>query len=87
MRDDQIVRQRDAWTRSAIQAFGQGEIKEAMKEYEARGFVTVAASREEAMGRVVGAWSQRGGLSNPKDHLMLAPTNAEVNALNDMAQK
>ena len=51
-----------------------------------RGFVTVAATREEAMGRSAPAWSQR-GLSNPKDHLMLASTNAEVNSLNDMAQK
>lgn len=82
----EIVRQKDAWARSAIQAFGRGEIKEAMKEYEARGFVSVSENRDEAMGRLVGAWSER-GLSNPKDHLMLASTNAEVNALNDMAQK
>ena len=33
----EIVRQKDAWTRSAIQAFGRGEIKEAMKEYECGG--------------------------------------------------
>lgn len=82
----EIVRQKDPWTRAAIQAFGRGEIKEAMKEYEARGFVSVSENRDEAMGRLVGAWSVR-GMNNPKDHLMLAPTNAEVNALNDMAQK
>lgn len=81
----EIVRQKEAWARGAIETFGRGEVGEALKAYHERGFVQVAQTRAQSMDRLVRSWCER-GVKNPKDHLMLAPTNAEVDQLNDRAQ-
>jgi ATP-dependent exoDNAse (exonuclease V) alpha subunit len=81
----EIQRQRDPWAREAVKKFAQGQATEALREYAARGFVTVSEDRKEAMQALIKEW-RREGVSRPKDHLILASTNADTAVLNRMAQ-
>ena len=54
------VRQREAWTKGAIESFGRGEIRAALQAYRDRGFMHVEKTRAEAMDRTVQKWSEPG---------------------------
>jgi ATP-dependent exoDNAse (exonuclease V) alpha subunit len=81
----EIQRQRDPWAREAVKKFAQGQATEALREYAARGLVTIAEDRKEAMQALIKEW-KREGASRPKEHLILASTNADTAVLNRMAQ-
>jgi len=81
----EIQRQRAPWVVEAIKNIPHGSAREALKEYASRGFLTVTEDRTEARKALIKSW-QKAGAANPKDNLMLAGTNADVNALNSMAQ-
>ena len=91
-RDDQktalteIVRQREAWAREAIQQMGRGETAKALKAFDEHGRLHVLPTRDETERRLVACWKQV-GLVNPQENLILASTNADVARLNREAQK
>ena len=91
-RDDQktalteIVRQREAWAKEAIQQMGRGETAKALKAFDEHGRLHVLPTRDETERRLVACWKQV-GLVNPRDNLILASTNADVARLNREAQK
>ena len=82
----EIVRQREAWAREAIQQIGRGETAKALKTFDEHGRLHVLPTRDETERRLVECWKQV-GLVNPRDNLILASTNADVASLNREAQK
>lgn len=81
----EIRRQREPWAREAVKQIAGGEARAALREYASRGLITVTEDRHEAMRALVNRW-KRDGAVNPRDHLILASSNAEASRLNQMAQ-
>ena len=82
----EIVRQREAWAREAIQQMGRGETAKALKAFDEHGRLHVLPTRDETERRLVACWKQV-GLVNPQENLILASTNSDVARLNREAQK
>lgn len=81
----EIQRQREPWAREAVKKIAHGQARAALRDYASRGLVAVADDRKGAMQALISSW-KRDGAGNPKDHLILASTNAESTVLNRMAQ-
>ena len=81
----EIVRQRESWAREAVKQIGRGEPAEALRAYERAGRLTVLPTRDDAERRLVERWRE-GGVTNPRDNLILASLNKEVSSLNRQAQ-
>jgi conjugative relaxase-like TrwC/TraI family protein len=82
----EIVRQREEWNRDAIKAIGEGKIAEGLGAFNERGFLHVAGTREETKDELIAKWKEV-ALQRPDQHLILAPTNKDVDALNLKAQE
>ncbi len=83
----EIVRQNERWVKDAIGNIRDGKIREALQAYKERGFIdSEAKTRPEAMTKLIETWKER-GVENPKDNLIIAQTNAEVDSLNAQAQE
>jgi ATP-dependent exoDNAse (exonuclease V) alpha subunit len=80
-----ITRQREEWARDSILAVRRGEGEKALAAYAVRGLLDVSGDRASAMRSLVEAWKKE-GVANPKDNLILASHNAEVDRLNRLAQ-
>lgn len=76
-----IVRQRDQWARDAVIAIVEGRSQEGLALLQSHDCITVANNYRESMERLVADW-KREGLTNPASHLVILPTNAQVDALN-----
>jgi conjugative relaxase-like TrwC/TraI family protein len=75
-----------SWTRKAAYEFARGDAAKALSRFAKRGHVHVAYDRNAAMKKLVQHWS-REGFKNRNQQLILASTNAEVDALNALCQK
>ncbi|MGH7022555.1 MAG: AAA family ATPase, partial [Caulobacteraceae bacterium] len=81
-----VRRQREDWQREATRALATGRTGEALGAYDAHGHVHAAPSREDARSELVDRWD-RARLAEPdKSRIILAHTNAEARALNDLAR-
>ena len=81
-----ITRQKTGWGRSKTRDLAEGLAEKVLTEAAERKLVTVGRDRADAVARVVADWSA-GGVRDPKEHVMVATTNADVLALNALAQK
>jgi ATP-dependent exoDNAse (exonuclease V) alpha subunit len=82
----EIVRQNEAWTKEAIQHVRAGDLGKAIQAYKEHGCLRHdAKTRDEAEAQLIAAWKEQ-GIKNPKDNLIIAQTNAEVDRLNAAAQ-
>ena len=81
----EIIRQSELWAREAVKQIGRGEPAEALRAYERAGRLTVLPTRDDAERRLIERWRE-GGVTNPRDNLILAPLNKEVSSLNRQAQ-
>jgi conjugative relaxase-like TrwC/TraI family protein len=81
----EIRRQREPWAREAVKQIAAGAGRAALREYASRGLITVTDDRRGAMQALVKRW-KRDGATNPRDHLILASSNADASLLNRMAQ-
>lgn len=81
----EIIRQKEAWAREAVEQIGRGEPAEALRAYERAGRLTILPTRDDAERRLIERWRE-GGLTNPRDNLILASLNKEVSSLNRQAQ-
>lgn len=82
-RVDTIVRQREAWMRTAVTDFAKGRAKQGLMAFEERGLLKFAKGETATVTRLVDSWegTQRG---EPQvSVLLIAKTNAQVRALND----
>lgn len=80
-----ITRQREEWARDAILDIRRGEGTKALAAYAVRGRLDVAADRAAAIRSLVESWKGE-GVANPKDNLIIASHNADVDRLNRLAQ-
>ena len=81
----EIVRQREPWAREAIHQIGRGDMT-ALQTFEQEGCLHLAPPRDEAERLLVERWKQE-ALRNPRDHLIIASTNIEVERLNQRVQE
>jgi Ti-type conjugative transfer relaxase TraA len=83
----EIRRQREDWARNAVKDFSEGQAEKALGAYRDRSLVVEATEgRWSAMERLIGDWVQELPRAE-KDTVILAGTNADVSALNHMAQE
>ncbi len=83
----EIRRQREEWNKKAINDLAQGRAREAIDAFDARGLITVRNSSNKLYGELIKDWSAHGAVERPENHLILANTNREVDALNEIAQQ
>ena len=83
----EVRRQRDEWARTAVKDLSEGEVHKGLAAFVDRGLVVEAEDGQwGAMDRLVADWSQEHP-SADRDTILLAGTNAEVAALNRLAQE
>jgi hypothetical protein len=81
-----VRRQRTEWQREATREFATGQSETALGRYIEAGSVQIAETRVEARAALVAAW-ERDQLADPAiTQLILAPTRADVHALNVLAR-
>ncbi|MCY0149602.1 relaxase domain-containing protein [Hoeflea sp. G2-23] len=76
-----IVRQREAWARDAVAAFGRGQADKALAGFAERNLLIEADGEKAAVKAVVDRVDQYLGSSKPNSFLIVAKTNAEVAAI------
>lgn len=82
-----VTRQKQAWQIEAVHHFADGNARAGLKLFQDHGCLTVTKDPADTLRRMVDAWAQSGGLKDPKSHLLLATTRADVSRLNRMAQE
>lgn len=80
-----IRRQREEWARQAVKDIAGGHAGPALAEFDRRGLLDQTDEPLAAIAHLAAAWSGE-GTSAPTATLMLAHTNADVTALNGLAQ-
>ncbi|EJC82637.1 hypothetical protein Rleg4DRAFT_4353, partial [Rhizobium leguminosarum bv. trifolii WSM2297] len=91
-----VRRQRDEWAREASRLFARGEVEKGLDVYAQHGHLVEAATRQEAIGRIVADWTEarkqaidrsvsegRDGRLRGDELLVLAHTNDDVHKLNE----
>jgi hypothetical protein len=81
-RVDAIVRQHDVWAREAVTNFTKGQAVQALEAYDVRGLLTLAAGEKAAITALVDAWHETQAIVFNPATLLIAKTNAQVNAIN-----
>ena len=81
-----VTRQRSAWGRQKTKDLAEGEAEKVLREAAERNLLTVGRDREATVRQLVADWSKK-GLTDPKENMMIASTNADVMALNTLAQR
>lgn len=76
-----IIRQREAWAREAVAAFGRGQADEALLAFAERKLLIEADGEKAAVTAVVDRVDQYLGSQKPNSFLILAKTNTEVAAI------
>ncbi len=82
-----ITRQREQWQRDAILDILGGAAEKALAAYAVRGLLRVERDRNAAVAALVEQWKKDGGAEKPKDHLIIASQQKDVDRLNRMAQE
>jgi hypothetical protein len=75
-----ISRQKDDWAKQASSFFAQGFVAEGLREYETRGCLHAAVTPEHLKEDLIKAYLA--DKADPTQKLILATTNAQVNAMN-----
>ena len=63
----EIIRQREAWAREAVEQIGRGEPAEVRRANEPAGRRNVPPTRDDAERRLIERWRE-GGVTNPHDN-------------------
>ena len=87
VRVETIVRQHDQWQRDAIRAFGDGRAEEALAGYAENGRVVEAEGHAAAVAKMVERWRKARAVDPTREPMLLARTNADVNAISRVARE
>lgn len=85
-RIDTIVRQREAWMRTAVTDFAKGRAEDGLRAFEARNLLTLSVGEKATVQRIVDAWEDTQRVVSNPSVLLIAKTNTQVRALNDEAR-
>jgi conjugative relaxase-like TrwC/TraI family protein len=77
-----IRRQKREWARDAVVEFSRGDAKKAIRRFQERGLVRVAATRRDAIQQLVDDFEVAAQESGLKETVALAGTRAEARKLN-----
>jgi conjugative relaxase-like TrwC/TraI family protein len=77
-----VMRQEVPWQLEAGLKMGHGHSDKALEDYLAHGRLTVSKTRREAVGELVSQWVTDGGITEPRNKLILAGLNADVREIN-----
>ena len=83
----EVRRQQEGWQREATRELATGRTAEAIGRYEGAGAVQGHATQEEARAALVAGWAAERQQSPTASQVMLAPTRADVAALNQLARE
>lgn len=83
----EIRRQEDVKDRNAVKAVLEGKPEEALWHYAEKGQLYVGRSFDDTEERLIRDWTENGGTKAPSEHRIFASTHAEVNRLNELAQR
>jgi len=81
-----IMRQKDEWAREAVNHFVEGNPGKALALYAAHNMVTTRDSMDEALGALVGDWTEF-GLTTPETIAILVDTNEHSEQANQLCQQ
>ena len=79
------VRQQVDWQRDQTKHLAAGEVETAIRTYHQRGRLRVEATPDLTRSALIADWQQH-GIQQPKDAAIVAMTNVEVAAYNQVAQ-
>lgn len=82
----EIRRQRKEWARQAVMQLGAGAAGDAVRQFEERGLLKTAGGEHDLLAALVQDWVSAGGLDAPSSHLILAPTRADCQKLNQLVR-
>lgn len=85
-RVDTIVRQRHAWARDTVTAFGRGRAAHALAAYDAHDQLHFGTSLADTVTAMVNAWGESRQRHGDHNVLMIAKSNRQVLALNTAAR-
>lgn len=82
-----IQRQQEGWARQVAKLAAAGEVPQALQILAEHDAVHSCESVEKAAVAMVGRWAALGAAREPRQAIMLANTNEECEALNQLAQR
>ena len=82
-----VRRQHGGWMRAATAELATGRTREAIARYHAAGMVHASDSSESAQAALIAQWAEDMRAKPDRTSLILAPTRADVAALNTMARE
>lgn len=82
----EVRRQREEWQRDATRQLATGRTQEALNAHSAHGHVHATETREAARAELIDRWDAARQASPDATRLILAHTNADVDALNSAAR-
>ena len=83
----EIGRQTDHLDREMVKALVRGDAKLVLRLFAECGKLRVNENQEQTEERLIRDWKERGGLEQPKDHVIVVSTNQEVERYNALAQR
>lgn len=83
---DDNRRQKHSNDRKAVLDIREGNVKEALESYLARGRLKIAETRPQAAKQLVKKWARSGGSMFPASHSIFTQTRQEAGFLNDLCQ-
>jgi ATP-dependent exoDNAse (exonuclease V) alpha subunit len=83
---EEVTRQRSSWGRQKAKDLAEGLAEKVLFEAAEAKRLKVARDREAAVNQLVRDWAVY-GVTDPKEHMMIATTNADVMALNKLARE
>lgn len=80
-------RQEEAWARKVAELAAAGEVRQALQALSERELIKTSDSVSEAMEATVAHWASLGAARQPGQAIILASTNDQCEALNQLAQQ
>ena len=80
-RTENIVRQKEAWAREAVQAFGRGDAEAALNAFAERGYLVEAEGSKATINALVDAFEADALAKDKRTSLILAKSNTQVGAI------
>jgi len=82
----EIIRQREAQDRKAVELAAEGKGSEFLRNFAERGLVDVAENEAGAMVNLINAWAEK-GVSKPEDNVIFGSERLHARKLNALAQR
>ncbi|ABD54460.1 Ti-type conjugative transfer relaxase TraA [Jannaschia sp. CCS1] len=86
-RIDEVRRQHEDWQREATRDLASGHVGMAIQTYDGHDMVHAAETRQQAREDLIDRWDRERQAAPDESRIILTHTNAEVQALNELARE